>query len=242
MACLIKMDSKKFIKDFCKEYNPHNFHIILVSKDITSRGKYDNVYVAEDLYPTKEVFGARINAGSKEFELKYLRQLQNHKDASFILATIVKSIIKYKMNVVLLCSETEDEYGFVDIICDYLETVYKLPTVTMKQLKKKGDKLLKKSPKNIDEIEKAYLKVITSMEETSDSKKEKDKEGKKLRKELHKLIDESKKKKLYKMLTKYSDFDEDIDDCTKQELQEICGEFVDSLSTKRLAKLRKFFK
>lgn len=244
MACLIKLDSKEFIKGFCKDYNPHDFHIVLVSNDITSKGKYDNVYVAEDLFPTKEVFGARINAGSKEFELKYLQQLQHHKDAALILATIVKSIVEYKKNVVIMCSDSEEEYGYLDIICDYLETVYKLSAVSMKKLKKKGDKLLKKAPKHIEEIEKAYIKAISEMEKSTPSKKDKEKakDEKKLRKELYKLINESKKKKLYKLLLEYSDFDEDIEDYTKEELQEVCMAFVDSLSAKRLNKLRKFFK
>lgn len=244
MACLIKMDSKKFVKDFCKEFNPHDFHIILVSKDITTKGKYENVFVAKDLFPTKQVFDARINAGTKEFELKYLQQLQHHNDARLIIASIVKSVIKYNLNVVLLCSESEEEYGFIDIIADYIETVYKLETVSFKQLKKKGNKLLKKAPKNIEEIEKTYIKVVGSLEEATPSKKgnDKEKEEKKLRKELYKLIDGSKKKKLYKLLLEFSDFDEDIEDCSKQELQEVCIAFVDSLNAKRLNKLRKFFK
>lgn len=243
MANLITMDSKKFIKEFCKEYNPHDFQIILVSKDITSKGKYDNVYVAKDLFPTKQVLASRINAGTEEFKFNYVKQL-NTKEAQLVLLTIVKSIMKKNMNILLLCSETEDDYEFLEVISDYMETKFKLPSYTMKSLKKKGDKILTKAPKNIDEIEKAYVKQLGMLEKSTPNDKEKDKnkEEKKLKKELSKLIDNSKKKKLYKMLLEFSDFDDDIDDYSKEELQEVCLAFVDSLNAKKLNKLKKFLK
>lgn len=241
MACIIATNTKKFIKDLCKDYNPHNFQLVLVSKDITTEGRYDNVYAATELMPSKEAFNARINAGEFDFNSKYVAQLKENPDTVACLATIVKSVVNHKKNIILLCSDTEYEYGYLDTLAHYLEKVFKISVYSVQNLKKKGDKLLKKSPKNEEEIEKNLLKVIDDLKSNTVDKKSKSKN--KTLKEYTKLVTkECKKKYLYKMLTKFSDFDEDKDACSKKDLIDVCLEFGQSLPENKVNKLVKYLK
>lgn len=233
MSCIIAVNSKDFIKKFCKDNNPHNFDIILVSKDITTEGRYDNVYLAEELYPSKSAFNARINAGEYDFTSKFITQLKENPNSIACLVSMVKSVLN-KRNLVLICSEQEESYGILEIIAKHIEDTFKLPVYSAKDLQKKGEKLLNKTPKNEDVIKKKVLKAIDELKENNSHQKS--------IKEFKKLIDKMKKKRLYKMLTKFSDFDDDIEEFTKSDIQDICLQFANSLPEDKVEKLIKYLK
>lgn len=234
MACLIKLDSKTFLNKFCKEYNPNDFQIVLISNDIKSKNKFENVMVAKELFPSKEVLSAKVNAGDNDFKEGYFTQLKQHM---LSVATIVLSVAKYNSNVILLCSEVENEFEYIDILADFIETLYNIEAITFKKLKKKP-KLLSKPidedivediEEEIEHIKKKYSKV-GGCEETSE-----------ILDEYILLVGDVGKKKLKKMFLEFSTMESDeLSEMSKKEIKSMAIEFGHSLNEKRLKKLIKY--
>lgn len=162
MGAIIRMSSKEFLKTFVKKEDYRKFNFLLISEDITSLGKYKNVNSIPTLIPPPNVVSVFVNEGlSDKYVKKYINYLQLPR-VEAILTVIVKLAIVENTNVVLLCSEKEDEFGYLNIIGKYIKTVYNVPTYSYKRFrkdpsscesvknKKKVIKILDHKLKNID--------------------------------------------------------------------------------------------
>lgn len=190
MGVIIRMDSKKFIKDFLKEQDPMKFQFILISENITTKEKFKNVKAIPRLIPPLNVMSEYINEDFKSYKKSYLSYLKQPQIEAF-LSIIVKAAVVNDLNIVLLCSKSENEFKYLKLICNYIEEIFKMKTYSYKQFKK-DQKAMK--IKNKDEIMKILGKKFERMEkeevdlETKYDKKKLVKELKKLgRKELIRL-------------------------------------------------------
>lgn len=191
MGVIIRMDSKKFIKDFLKKQDPMQFQFILISENITTKEKFKNVKAIPRLIPPPKVVSEFINEDFKSYKKSYLSYLKQPQIEAF-LSIIVKAAVVNDLNIVLLCSKSENEFKYLKLICEYIEENFKMKTYSYKRFKKDPEKAMK--IKNKDEIMKILGKKFERMEkeevdlETKYDKKKLVKELKKLgRKELIRL-------------------------------------------------------
>jgi len=145
MGCIVRINSKEFIGDFLKNFDPNKFQFLLLSHNITSKGKkgkYSNVMAIKALIPPPHIASLFINDGmTKTYKKKYTEYLKKD-DNNLLISTIVKGALS-NMNVVLLCSKSEDEFEYLKMICEFIENEYKLKTYSYKKLKKDTDKVTK---------------------------------------------------------------------------------------------------
>lgn len=200
MGAIIRMNSKTFKNDFLKEIENHEeFNIIPISENITTKGKYPNVKAIPRLMPPPNVVGAFINQGNKAYKEAYLQYLKNPQIEAF-LSIMVTGAIKENLKVVLICSKSEDDFKYLELICEYIEAIYGMPTYTWKEYKKNPEKC--NTIKNVDKIAAVLKKKFKVMEEedvTFEEKTNKQRLEKELKslsqKELRKIA-KSKKIKL----------------------------------------------
>lgn len=163
MGAIIRMSSKEFLKKFVKEEDYRKFNFLLISEDIKNNKEYNNVYSLKALIPPPNIISIFVNEGrSDKYVRKYIDYLRFPK-VEALLTVIVKLAIIENSNVILLCSESEKEFGYLKIICDYIEKVYKVKTYSYKKYinnpkacekvkdKKEVVKILEKKLKNFDE-------------------------------------------------------------------------------------------
>jgi len=135
MASIIKMNSTEFF-DFVDRYDYREFNFLLISKDITTTGKYNNVFKLDSLIPAPNIVSEFITNGySKKYKKKYLKYLSNEK-VDLIIATIVKLAVVENTDVVLLCSDNETQYNYLDLISEYLEKEYCCKACSYKKFRK----------------------------------------------------------------------------------------------------------
>lgn len=136
MASIIKMNSTEFF-DFVDRYDHREFNFILVSQDIKTIGKYNTVYQMNSLIPPSNVISEFVSNGySKKYRKKYKKYL-SREQVEVILATIVKLATIEDTNVVLLCSDNEDMYKYLDLIGEFLEDEYKCKVCSYKKFRKR---------------------------------------------------------------------------------------------------------
>lgn len=140
MASIIIMRSDEFLKSFINTYNYENYNFILVSSDITTSHKFKNVFRIKQLLPPTKAISCKLNGNDKdEYYKKYVKHLMR-PDIEIYLTTIAKLVVSENSNVVILCSKDEDEsLGYIKILKDYLEEIYKLKVYTYKKYKKDKD-------------------------------------------------------------------------------------------------------
>ncbi|MFN4245855.1 MAG: hypothetical protein ACK4F9_06915 [Brevinematia bacterium] len=205
MGVIIRMDSKKFLKDFIKENDPMEFQYVLISENITTKEKFKNVKAIPLLIPPVSAISELENEGFKSYRKAYLNYLSNPKIEAFI-SIIVKAVVDNELKIVLLCSQSENEFKYLKIICEYIEEVYKLKTYTYKSYKENPEKACK--IKNKDEVKKILNKKLENLYSNKEVDLETKKDKKKLMKELKKLS----RKELIKVARKKNiDVDEDAD-------------------------------
>lgn len=135
MGAIIRMSSKEFLKSFVKNEDYRKFNFLLISEDIKNENKYKNVNSIPTLIPPPNIISAFINEGfSDKYIKKYINYLQIPR-VEAILTVIVKLAVVENTNVVLLCSEKEDEFGYLKLIGKYIKTVYKVPVYSYKRFK-----------------------------------------------------------------------------------------------------------
>jgi len=160
----MKMNSKTFMKKFLREYNPDDFQFLLISEDITTSGEHKNVMSIKALIPPINIASIYVNEGmTKEYKKKYLEFLK--KDNIKALVTIiVNAAVIHNNNIVLLCSKSEDEFGYLDMLCEFIEAEYKMKTYTFKKFHKDPERALQ-----IDNKEKVSNIVFKQMEKLKES-------------------------------------------------------------------------
>lgn len=158
------MDSKEFLKKFCKSYDYRNFQFILISQNIKSEKKYKEAYQLDALMPSTITLASIIHNGdTKTFKAKYSAQLLSEK-CDGLITLMMKLLIKDGKNIVLMCTPEEMEYGYMKMLKKYIESVYKVKVFKFKEFDKlartdedvesvsssKSEKILKKKLKTLN--------------------------------------------------------------------------------------------
>ena len=153
MAVIMKMVSDTFLNKFIKDEDYKNFNFLLVSENIKTDKKYKNVYVLNSLIPPANVISEFIaNGNSDRYMKKYVDYLSTSKPSTLI-AVAVKLAALENSNVVLLCTKDEDEFKYLDILCQYIEHLYDVKICTYKKYKKNPEKYdLTKNKKKIAKV------------------------------------------------------------------------------------------
>lgn len=140
MASIIIMRSDEFLKSFINTYNYENYNFILVSSDITTSHKFKNVFRIKQLLPPTKAISCKLNGNDNdEYYKKYVKHLMR-PDIEIYMTTIAKLVIGEDSNVVIMCSKDEDDsIGYLKILKDYFEEIYKLKVYTYKKYKKDKD-------------------------------------------------------------------------------------------------------
>lgn len=166
MGVIIRMNSKELVQDFLGEFNNRKFNFLLVSHDIKTNGSRKNVYSLNRLIPPPNVTSIYVNKGMcDKYVNAYLEYIQG-KQASALIAAMVKLAVVDDTNVVILCSEREAEYNYTKIICQYIESLYGVKTYSYKKFSK-DPKGCKSKPKNKDK----FLKKLKAKMENFDPEK-----------------------------------------------------------------------
>lgn len=163
MAAIIKMNSKEFLDDFLDKFNYKKYNFILVSNDITTQKKYDNVYAIPSLIPPPNVMAELIREGDVDkYAKKYIKYLSQPKVEAFI-TVLVKLAVVENSNVIILCSKDEYEYDYIELLSDYISTVYGAKVFSYKKYKK-NPKKCDSSDGNKKKIVKVLRKKIANID------------------------------------------------------------------------------
>jgi len=156
MACIIKMSSDEFLDKFIKDFDYKKFNFLLISENVKTEKKYRNVYAIPSLIPPANVISEFIaNGYTNDYVKKYLDYLSTPRVEAMI-TIMVKLAIVDNSNVIMLCSKAEDEFKYLDIICQYIEYAYGVNTYTFKKYKKNPDKC-----EDVDEkVKKKVVKIL----------------------------------------------------------------------------------
>lgn len=156
MACIIRMSSDEFLDKFIKKHDYRKFNFLLISEDIKTVNKYKNVYSIPTLIPPYNVVSEFVaNGYSAEYMKKYLDYISTPRVEAMI-TIMVKLCVIDNSNVIMLCSKAEDEFKYLDIICQYIEYTYGIKTYTYKKYKKDPEKCEKID----DKVKKKVSKIL----------------------------------------------------------------------------------
>lgn len=167
MGAIIRMTSSEFLKKFCKKYNYKHYNFILVSSDIKNNKKHGNVYSIQALMPPTKALTKLFEDGDKK---SYLRMYYKHLasgNVEMYVTTLVKLCVMENTDVILLCSDEENEYKYLKGLCNYIENIYDAPTYTFKEYDKKPKKC--NSSKNKKQTVKVIKKKINAYREFAKS-------------------------------------------------------------------------
>lgn len=184
MGLIMKMDSKKFINKFLKEFNPEEFQFLLISENITTNNEHKNVMALPALIPPVNISSIYVNEGfSKEYKKKYLEYLKK-ENIKALVTIIVNAAVIQNLNVVLLCSKSESEFKYLDMICEFIEAEYKMKTYSYKKFSKDPKKSMQID--NKEKVSNILFKNIEKLKESGANFDSKINESK-LEKKLNKL-------------------------------------------------------
>lgn len=184
MGMIMRMHSKTLLKKFLPSVNPAEFQFVIISQDVETKDELPNVKALPILMPPAKLIRIAINDDKKSFKKAYLQYMQ-HPDIEALITILVKAAVKDNCKLVLLCSKSEDEFNYLEYLCEYIEQVFKLKTYSFKEYEKDTAKALE--IKNLDEVEKILTKKFEKLEQRSlEIKEHREEQADKLRKELKK--------------------------------------------------------
>lgn len=162
MGVIIRMNSKDFLDKFIKKFDYKDYRFLLISEAIKSK-KHENAYPLSCLIPPTNAISEFIaNGYSEKYVKKYVQHLQQPK-MDLLISTIVRMAVVENRNVVLLCSESEDDYKFLKILGNYIEATHELPVYTYKKYIKDPSKC--EEIKGKKKLTKKINKRITKLSE-----------------------------------------------------------------------------
>lgn len=209
MGVIIRMNSKTFHEKFLKNEDVEDFQFVVISQDIKTEGKVSNVKAIPRLVPPAPLAQILINEGEEEFGARYLKYLSAFQIEQFLTIIAAAAVDPEGLKIVLLCSEQEEEFLYIRLICEYLEEVYKIPTFSYKKYAKDPKKALDESNlKEAREIVERKRKELAEDQPDFDTNVDK----KKLKEELSELD-----KKALRKLAKKKDIKID-DDMGKKDI------------------------
>ena len=197
---IVRMNSKKFIKKFIEDKDVilQDFNYVLVSEEINSNNTHQNVVRARALIPRGTDISFRISGHIQRYYDNYMAYLAT-PEPLHLLVTMVAGVIKSDLNVVLLCSKSEDENSYLSIIDEFLEKNFGIRAYTYEEYKEDTE-----ACKNIPDIartKKALQNAIGFL--------------KKAREDNQKLQDKKDKEKVKA----------ELKEMKRKELKEICKEY-----------------
>lgn len=140
MASIILMKTSEFINEFCGKYNHRNFNFLLISNDVKTKGKYNNVTQLRSLLPPTNAVSAYLNGSDKQaYHQKYYKHLASAQNDS-ILTTVVKLAAIDDTNIVFLCTDDEAEIKYLKPLQTYIETVFYVKVCKFKEYRQNEKK------------------------------------------------------------------------------------------------------
>ena len=176
MGSIIKMGSQDFF-DFVDRYDYREFEFVVISNDIRHNGKHENVAQLQRLIPPANIVSEFITNGyTKKYKKKYMKYL-SRPEVEALIITIVQMAVVKDINVVLLCSDNESQYSYLDMISEFIENEYNCKPCSYKKFRKnKKHTDLTKDAKKISALIDKKIKeiglVINDEESEKDLKKE----------------------------------------------------------------------
>lgn len=175
MACIIRMSSDDFLDKFIKKHDYRKFNFLLISEDIKTNNQHKNVYAIPSLIPTPNIISTFIQEGySANYIKKYLDYIQTPRVEAYITIAVKLALID-NANVVLICSKAEDEFKYIDIICQYIENVYGVKTYSYKKYNKdpeKCEEVDEKVKKKVSKVLEKKIGEIKDIEYVAPTKKQ----------------------------------------------------------------------
>ena len=197
---IMRMNSKTFLKKFVedKETILRKYNYVLVSHEINTNGTHENVIRSTTLVPPSSVLGHQINGDINRYYNSYMDYLAS-PECLHLLLTMVKASID-GMDIILLCSKSEDQYGYLDMIAEFLERNFGIKVYEFEEYKKDDAGECRKI-KDIERTKKAMMSAIEFLKKAKiANKKEQDKKDKvKIKAELKDM----KKKELKEICKEY---------------------------------------
>jgi recombinational DNA repair ATPase RecF len=178
MSQLILVSSDKLVQ-FALENDIKNYNFIVISRNIRNSGEFNNVFSIPPLIPPSAIMANYINGDKNKYRERYFSYLTSPLPESLI-TTLVKLLLIDDSNVVLICSEMEKEYKYINMIAEYIYTVYGISSVKFKKyMKDKKDELVVKDKeaaidilkKKLSEIRPEHIKTAMQMDKSALSDK-----------------------------------------------------------------------
>lgn len=150
-------------KEVLDNFDSYNFIVVsdqIRIKDVDKKGgsKRKNITMFKGLLPPMTVSAIKVNGTFEDYADAYINYIQDNLVDS-IISIIVRSVIKNDINVVFVCSlDEEKSWGYLKLLCEYIQAAYKIPTYTVKKFLKDPTKAA--TIDNIDEITKIVDKKI----------------------------------------------------------------------------------
>lgn len=163
MATIFTMNQEELKKDFIKKFNYKKYTFCVISADIVSNGKHDNVWVMKRLLPpTKALVDMVSGNNKKSYKEKYLKYINLPESLVYIMMILQRLAID-DSNVVLICSKEEDELKYMNIIRKFFDETFDITVYKFKDYMKNPKKC--DSVKDVKRIKKQmqyiYENVIT---------------------------------------------------------------------------------
>lgn len=173
----MKMNSKQFLKKFVEDKKTilKSYNYVLISHEINSNGTHDNVTRATTLVPPSSVLGYQINGDIDRYYNSYMDYLASPQ-CLHLLLTMVKASID-GLDIIILCSKSEDQYGFLDMINDFLQKNFGIKVYEFDEVKE--DKESCRKIKDFERTKKAMMSAVEFLKQANiANKKEQDKKDK----------------------------------------------------------------
>lgn len=138
IGAIIEINSKELLKKFVKTEKIGDYQYLIISEQIKTNKKRDDVVNAEALIPEPKVISKIISQDVDRYTELYLDQLQRVNPLR-VLCAITKASLD-GMNILLISSHEEDSnYMYVSIIRSFLENKFRIKTCDYKEYCKDRD-------------------------------------------------------------------------------------------------------
>lgn len=210
---VIELTGDTFFDAFIKnDENINDYQYLLLSTDIQTTGEFTNVISFPALIPDGYLIEYYLSDEKKQFKHEYNNYLMKDEIRAFI-TVMMKSVVYNGFKLVLMCSEEENEYGYIKMIRKFIEKEYGFPTYNYKKYVKARDNGELKEIKDLEGIKQQIEKEVKRIEKLhinvgGGQEDKMEKASKALDKMSKKELKQFCKKKGYKK-KKYQDLDKD---------------------------------
>ena len=221
MGAIIRMNTRQLMRDFLPNIEKQeDFQFVIISETVKTDKRLKNIETIKRLVPPQQLLRKFMEGDEKSYREMYAAYL-SHPNIEGFLTVIAKAAVTENMNVVLLCSEYEDNWGYLKAICDYMEAVYETKTHSVKSYLKNPAKASEFKNKKV--LESIITEKLTELEKANVdlSTEEEDPSIKMRAKVLEKLKDEDYDKKELRKLGKKMGLKLDKDLSRKKMMKQI---------------------